>query len=344
MKKLVLIFASLFLTMQVMHASGDSLRNARRAAVIELKSKWEKTSSKDDSAFVAAKSGSDALLSYYRAGTFPFGTESDFIKSKKGQVIGPYEDVNSFTLYKNVGKKKMSDSVQVSHILYAYSGALAASSELNRTKDQAKKSADSLCALIGKGKVLLENVVEQVTDDPGSRSGNKGNYGWFTRESGFIQEYKDAGFNNPVGATVVIESQFGYHIIQVEAKTKEWECVAAYSIKVIIDTCYLEDGKLTVISPAFYPYLETIEEYVNSSRSFYDSLNVEQLDGALVFFSFNILEDGSVSDVVVLSNEVLYGRAAEDFVAMITSMPKWIPAMTCEGPVVWNRYEMVSFR
>lgn len=344
MKRVFLISVSLVLAIQILYASDDSLRNAKRAAINDIKSKWEKTSSKNDSAFVAANSSSEALINYYHAGTYPAGTETDFVKSKKGQVIGPYEDVNSFTLYKNVGKKKMSDSVQVSHILYAYSGAVAASTELYRTKDQAKKSADSLCALIGKGKVLLENVVEQVTDDPGSRSGNKGNYGWFTRESGFIQEYKDAAFANPVGATVVIESQFGYHIIQVEAKTKEWECVAAYSIKMIVDTCYLESGKPRIISPAIYPYLETIEEHVNSSRSFYDSLNVEQLDGALVFFSFNILEDGSVSDVVVLSNDVLYGRAAEDFAAMIMSMPKWLPAQTCEGPVVWNRYEMVMLR
>lgn len=344
MKKLILIFASLFLTMQVMHASDDSLRNAKRAAIIELKSKWEKASSKDDSSFVAANSSSEALISYYHAGTYPAGTETDFANSKKGAVIGPYEDVNSFTIYKNVGKKKMADSVQVSHILYTYGGAASASPNTKRTKEQAKISADSLCALIRKGKVVFENVVEQVTDDPGSMSGNKGNYGWFTRESGFIQEYKDAGFNNPVGATVVIESQFGYHIIQVEAKTKEWECVAAYSIKMIIDTCYLENGKPRIISPAIFPGSQTVAEYIIAHRAGHDSLNAPRLNGALIFFSFNVLEDGTVTDVVILSAEILSGESAHEFTALVMSMPKWIPAMTCEGPIVWNQYEAVSFR
>lgn len=116
--------------------------------------------------------------------------------------------------------KTSVDSARVRHILVSYRGAERNDPSITRTKEQAKKRADSIAAVIRSGNVRMEDIVEQFTDDPGSKSGNKGDYGWFTQQSGFINEFKDAGFNNPVGATVVIETSFGYHIIQVLDKTK----------------------------------------------------------------------------------------------------------------------------
>ena len=91
-------------------------------------------------------------------------------------------------------------------------------------------------------------MVEQVTDDPGSKGGNKGNYGWFTHESGFVEPFKRAAFRNKVGETVVVETDFGYHIIQVEAKTKEFDCILAWQISRVLDTCYLMSGEPNVFA------------------------------------------------------------------------------------------------
>lgn len=116
-----------------------------------------------------------------------------------------------------------SDSARVRHILISYKGNKYADPQITRNKNQAKELADSIRKIIIQGKVNMESIVEKYTDDPGSKQGNKGDYGWFTEESGFVQEFTDAGFINPVGSTVLIETQFGYHIIQVLNRTPERE-------------------------------------------------------------------------------------------------------------------------
>jgi parvulin-like peptidyl-prolyl isomerase len=118
------------------------------------------------------------------------------------------------------GTKTSIDSARVRHILISYKGAERAGEEITRTKEQAKSLADNILKDIKSGKVKMENIVEKYTDDPGSKTGNKGDYGWFTEESGFVQEFKDAGFKNPKGATVICETSFGYHIIQVLDQSK----------------------------------------------------------------------------------------------------------------------------
>ena len=64
----------------------------------------------------------------------------------------------------------------------------------------------------------MSSLVLQYTDDAGSKSGNLGNYGWFTAQSGFIKPFKDVGLNNPVGTMLVMESDFGFHVMEVLAK------------------------------------------------------------------------------------------------------------------------------
>lgn len=117
------------------------------------------------------------------------------------------------------GFENSSDSARVRHILIAYKGAASASPDVTRTKEEARRLAYTIrLDIVDRGE-RMQDVVETFTDDPGSKSGNKGDYGWFTRESGFVQPFKDAGFNNNIGDVVVVETDFGYHVIQVIDKT-----------------------------------------------------------------------------------------------------------------------------
>jgi peptidyl-prolyl cis-trans isomerase D len=176
---------------------------------------------KDDSLFVVATTASGMYeKKYLHAGQYPAGTDSAFIKAQKGEVLGPYNQGENLAIYKVIDHKLSADSAKVRHILIAYKGADRADPSITRTDAQAKAKADSLLRAIKGGK-KMEDLVEKFTDDPGSKSGNKGDYGWFTEESGFVQEFKDAGFKNPIGAIVVVKTSFGYHVIQVLDRTKE---------------------------------------------------------------------------------------------------------------------------
>ncbi len=174
----------------------------------------------DDSMFAITESENGTYnKSWMGSGQFPVGADSLFLNAEAGKVFGPYNSGENVVVYKVLNHRTAADSVKVRHILVTYKGAAQAPPDLARTKDQAKLRADSILRVVKSGKTKMEDIVDKLTDDPGSKQGNKGDYGWFTAESGFVQPFKDAGFNNDKGVTVVTETDFGYHVIQVLDKT-----------------------------------------------------------------------------------------------------------------------------
>jgi peptidyl-prolyl cis-trans isomerase D len=205
----------------------------------------------EDSLYVTAMTSSGMFSkTYMHAGQFPVGTDSAFLKAAAGEVLGPFSTGENLTVYKVLGHKTSIDSVKVRHILIAHKGGERADPTITRTKEQAKAKADSILRVIKRG-TKMEDIVEKLTDDPGSKSGNKGDYGWFTEESGFVQEFKDAGFKNKKGETVIVETSFGYHVIQVLDKSSE-------STKV----------QVTSIDKAVEPSETTIRDIYNKASEF----------------------------------------------------------------------------
>lgn len=185
----------------------------------------------DDSLFVIGRTESGTYSkTYMHPGQFPVGSDSAFLKAAPGDVLGPFNTGETITIYKVIGQKTSMDSAKVRHILIAYKGAERAPETITRTDAQAKAKADSLLRAIKGGK-KMEDLVEKFTDDPGSKGGNKGDYGWFGEESGFVKEFKDAGFNNPKGSTVVVKTSFGYHVIQVLDQSSKSTKVQVESIE-----------------------------------------------------------------------------------------------------------------
>lgn len=201
--------------------SADDIA-AQKKSMDELVPEFQKQKPEDDSLYVLQHSDAPMFVkTYLHPGQFPAGTDSAFIKANPGDVLGPYTTGEKITVYKVYGKKTSTDSVKVRHILIAHKGGDRADPSITRTEAQAKAKADSILRVVKSGKTKMEDIVEKTTDDPGSKQGNKGDYGWFSEESGFVQEFKDAGFNNPKGATVVVKTSFGYHVIQVLDKSSE---------------------------------------------------------------------------------------------------------------------------
>jgi peptidyl-prolyl cis-trans isomerase D len=236
--------------------------------------------SADDSLFVLAN-GDDGMYAKtkLRAGTFPVGADSAFLKASVGDVLGPYNVGNNIAIYKVTGGDESADSAQVRHILFAYKGGASAGPEVTRTKEQAKTKADSLQKAIKRG-AKMEDLVEKFTDDPGSKQGNKGDYGWFTRESGFVEPFKNAGFNNNKGDVVVVETDFGYHVIQVINKT-------APSRKV----------EVVALNRAIAPSENTINTIFNTAAAFSGTYNTaEAFDAQVKKDNMNLLKAGEIQD------------------------------------------------
>lgn len=179
----------------------------------------------EDSSFVIAESDSRMIdESFHTKGTLSPQIDSMMFKESIGFVAGPYEENNTLKVSKLINIKTSADSAKVRHILISYVGS-GVSETTKLTKTQAKSTADSLLALLKKGGKFNE-FVEKHSDDSGKNMppdkkegddypGKGGDYGWLNATSQFVEPFKNAGLDNKKGDLLVVESQFGYHIIEV---------------------------------------------------------------------------------------------------------------------------------
>ncbi|KAF0248916.1 MAG: peptidyl-prolyl cis-trans isomerase C, partial [bacterium] len=83
------------------------------------------------------------------------------------------------------------------------------------TKEEAQKLAQELLVRIKEKKEDFAELAKQYSDDPGSGKMG-GDLGYFKKDVGFVPEFKDALFKlQPNQTSDLVETQFGYHIIQV---------------------------------------------------------------------------------------------------------------------------------
>lgn len=107
------------------------------------------------------------------------------------------------------------EQVKARHILIAPKGSPAAQPGKDLTDEQAKAKAEDLRKQIVGG-ANFEELAKKESDDTGSgaRGGDLGSFG----HGQMVPEFEQAAFSAKVGeVTPVVKTQFGYHIIKVEA-------------------------------------------------------------------------------------------------------------------------------
>ena len=114
-----------------------------------------------------------------------------------------------------VEKLDSADVVKVRHILIPYKGSLESSKDVINTRVSAKKLADSLLAKIKSNNVKFESLLNfsserEISNEFGEIE--------FTLFDGFATEFRDFSFENEVGSIDVIETAFGFHILEILAK------------------------------------------------------------------------------------------------------------------------------
>ncbi len=113
-------------------------------------------------------------------------------------------------------KKGEYEQIKARHILIAYKGSAAAQpGKAELTEEQAKAKADELRKQIVAG-AKFEELAQKESDDVGSGA-QGGDLGEFNRGQ-MVPEFEKAAFEAKVGdITPVVRTQFGYHIIKVDA-------------------------------------------------------------------------------------------------------------------------------
>ncbi|QIY84667.1 peptidyl-prolyl cis-trans isomerase D [Epilithonimonas bovis DSM 19482] len=168
---------------------------------------------KNDSMFVELNSDVPFIPQYVSLNQIPQELKGKIATAAIGQTFGPYKEQNLYVVSKLLDKKA-SDSTLSKHILIAYKGAER--STATRTKEAAKKTADSLLAVIKADPAKFAQGLK-LSDEPNAVERN-GSVGWTTPSSPFAPGYLKFLADNAKGTTGLAETSFGYHIINVEDK------------------------------------------------------------------------------------------------------------------------------
>lgn len=169
---------------------------------------------KNDSMFIMANSDMPFNAQYLKPNQLPQTIQAQIPTAAIGQTFGPYKEQNFYVVSKLLDKKT-SDSTLSRHILIAFKGSPAGEG-VTRSKEQAKKLADSIGAIVKANPGKFTEFLK-LSNDPNSAA-QGGSLGWTTPETPFVPEFLTYLANNPKGATGVVETQFGYHIINIEDK------------------------------------------------------------------------------------------------------------------------------
>lgn len=131
-----------------------------------------------------------------------------------GEVYGPYKRGNYYAVSKMLGKQAGA-SAKASHILISYEGTQVPSKKEVRTKEEAKAKAELLLAQVKANPSSFSSVAMMNSDDSSANSG--GDLGFF-QPNQMVKPFNDYVFNNGIGSIGLVETDFGFHVIQVTDK------------------------------------------------------------------------------------------------------------------------------
>jgi len=132
----------------------------------------------------------------------------------ENQVYGPYQDGEFMKITRSLGKQSGAKA-RASHILISYDGTSVPNQKEFRTKEEAKAKAEQLLAQVNKNKDEFGILAIQNSDD--SSAQRAGDLGFFNPGM-MVQPFNDFVFNNPVGKIGLVETDFGFHIVNITDK------------------------------------------------------------------------------------------------------------------------------
>lgn len=168
----------------------------------------------NDSMFVELNSDSQIKYSFVSEQEIPQEAQAFVKGGSVGQFFGPYKSGNKYYVTKIVGR---SNATLPKHILFAYKGATRADEKQSRTKEQAKKLADSIGAIVKTNPMRFAEFVA-MSDEPGAAE-RGGSLNWILdNDKNYAKPFGDWVKGNAKGAVGIVETDFGYHIIMNENK------------------------------------------------------------------------------------------------------------------------------
>lgn len=157
----------------------------------------------------------------------PESVADTLINLKKGDIYGPFIVDDSIDLVKVLDTKKMPDSSESRHILIRYVGTMRAPETVTKTKEEAQKLADSILGVVKKDKSKFAELAKEFSDDGSAENG--GDLGNST-PGRMVPPFDEFIFGNPAGTIGLVETDFGFHVVEVQKQSSPKKAVKLATI------------------------------------------------------------------------------------------------------------------
>jgi len=177
----------------------------------------EFTEAEDDIQFVNLNADTRYENKYYKKGELSPMIDSLMFVTDIDSIIGPYFEEETYKLTKLLDRGERPDSINARHILISYTGALRASEQVTRSKEEAEKMADSLFNALKANPQNFDQTARTLSD--GQTRDKGGNLEWFL-DGSMVPEFNDVCLEADIHELRFIETDFGFHIIEVLDRTE----------------------------------------------------------------------------------------------------------------------------
>lgn len=225
-----------YVTFSQLPSAADS--NKVRAEVEQLKAAFAADSNAQ--AFVARNASVIDFVDEYLPKAVIQSKQIDtIVKTAPGAVFGPYLEGDNYAIAKVIGTKPLPDSVKARHILIPVNDPRTG--QPINPDSTAKKLADSILTAIKGGADFAALALKYSSDGSKDKGGDLGNFGY----GQMVPEFNAFSFTKPVGSLDVVQTQFGYHIINILA---QMNFKPAYKIAIVAKQIVPSDATINSAS------------------------------------------------------------------------------------------------
>ena len=132
-----------------------------------------------------------------------------------GDVYGPYTNGKYSCITKSLGKK-IGAKTKLSQIVIGWEGSQTPNQKEKRTKEQAMAKAQEVLTQAQANPTSFMMLAFSSSDDASAQRG--GDIGFFEKGQIPIKTIDNFAFSNPVGKIGIVESDFGYHVLNITDK------------------------------------------------------------------------------------------------------------------------------
>ncbi|MDA3904595.1 MAG: SurA N-terminal domain-containing protein [Bacteroidales bacterium] len=191
-------------------------RKEQKARFDEYYEEFKTVNIADAALFANSASDNRYEDKWYSQGELPVQIDLTMFDGEVGTTVEQYMHDNSYHTARLLDKQMRPTEMKASHILIAYAGALRAAPEVTRLKLDAQNLADSLYQVVRKNKNKIEDLAIEFSNDGGVVE-NKGHYDWFP-DGQMVPEFNEAIVDGKQDDVVLVETDFGFHVIRIDGK------------------------------------------------------------------------------------------------------------------------------